>query len=158
MQPGHPLLMKKTGTAGERSSTTTGIVSVHTQGQRNRQDPETSDGVLVQKALAGDQEAFEGLLSRYEKVLFDVIYFYVGEYHEAHDVLQQVWLQLYLSLHPLLQAALCNTTRHVGREPFQAILIEAASCNPNSSIDVWRIRNFWILPVTVIGKLSTNLI
>ena len=98
MQPGLPLLMKKTGTSGERSSKTAGIVSVHTQGQRNRQDPETSDGVLVQKALAGDQEAFEALLSRYEKALFDVIYFYVGEYHEAHDVLQQVWLQLYLSL------------------------------------------------------------
>jgi RNA polymerase sigma-70 factor, ECF subfamily len=90
--------MKKTGTSGERSSKTTGIVSVQTQEQRNRQDPKTSDGILVHQALAGDQEAFEALVSRYEKALFDLIYFYVGEYHEAHDVLQQVWLQLYLSL------------------------------------------------------------
>jgi RNA polymerase sigma factor (sigma-70 family) len=90
--------MKETGTSGERSSKTTGIVSVQTQGQRNRQDPETSDGILVHQALTGDQEAFEALVSRYEKALFDLIYFCVGEYHEAHDVLQQVWLQLYLSL------------------------------------------------------------
>jgi RNA polymerase sigma-70 factor, ECF subfamily len=71
---------------------------VQTQGQRNREDPETSDGVLVQQALNGDQEAFEVLVSRYQQSLFGLIYHYVGEYREAEDVLQQVWLQLYLSL------------------------------------------------------------
>ncbi len=71
---------------------------METQGQRHTQDPETSDSVLVQQALAGNQEAFEALVSRYKKSLFALIYHYVGEYHEAHDVMQQVWLQLYLSL------------------------------------------------------------
>jgi RNA polymerase sigma-70 factor, ECF subfamily len=71
---------------------------VQTQRQRNREDPETSDGVLVQQAFNGDQEAFEALVSRYQHSLFGLIYHYVGEYHEAEDVLQQVWLQLYLSL------------------------------------------------------------
>src|SRR3989449_2190497 len=85
------------------SSQTTGMVSVQTQGQRNTLYPETSDGVLVQIALTGDQEAFEALVSRYKKSLFALIYHYVGEYHEAHDVMQQVWLQLYLSLATLRQ-------------------------------------------------------
>ncbi len=67
-------------------------------GQRNREDPETSDSFLVQQALSGNQEAFEVLVSRYKQSLFGLIYHYVGEYHEAEDVLQQVWLQLYLSL------------------------------------------------------------
>lgn len=71
--------------------------------QRNTRYAETSDGVLVQKALAGDQEAFEALVNRYKKALFGLIYRYVREYHEAHDVLQQVWLQLYLSLATLRQ-------------------------------------------------------
>jgi len=62
------------------------------------EDPEASDGALVQQALGGDQEAFEALVSRYRQSLFGLIYHYVGEYHEAEDVLQQVWLQLYLSL------------------------------------------------------------
>jgi RNA polymerase sigma-70 factor (ECF subfamily) len=67
---------------------------------------ETSDSVLLHKALAGDQEAFEALVRRYQHPLFGLIYRYVGEYHEAHDVLQHVWLQLYLSLptlHPNLR-------------------------------------------------------
>jgi len=71
---------------------------METQGYRNTRDPETSDNVLFQQALAGDQEAFEALFSRYQRSLFRLIYRYVGEYNEAHDVLQQVWLQLYLSL------------------------------------------------------------
>ncbi len=72
--------------------------SVQTRRQRNRGDPETSDSILVHQALNGDQEAFEALVSRYNKSLFGLIYHYVGEYHEAEDILQQVWLQLYLSL------------------------------------------------------------
>jgi RNA polymerase sigma factor (sigma-70 family) len=70
------------------------------------QDPEASDSILVHQALTGNQEAFEALVSRYKKALFGLIYHYVGEYHEAHDILQQVWLQLYLSLatlHPKKQ-------------------------------------------------------
>ena len=71
---------------------------METQGYRNTRDPETSDNVLFHQAVAGDQEAFEALVSRYQHLLFRFIYRYVDEYHEAHDVLQQVWLQLYLSL------------------------------------------------------------
>ncbi len=68
------------------------------QEHRKKVDPETSDGALIQQALAGDQEAFEALVYRYKPSLFQLIYHYVGECDEAYDVLQQVWLQLYLSL------------------------------------------------------------
>lgn len=61
-------------------------------------DFETSDNVLVDLVRAGDLAAFEALVSRYRRSLFRLIYRYIGEYHEAQDVLQQVWLQLYLSL------------------------------------------------------------
>ena len=71
---------------------------MQTQEDRYREDPETADSVLVQQALSGDQEAFEALVSRYKQSLFGLIYHYVGEYHEAEDILQQVWLQLYISL------------------------------------------------------------
>jgi RNA polymerase sigma factor (sigma-70 family) len=71
---------------------------MQTQEDRYREDPETADRVLVQQALNGNQDAFEVLVSRYKQSLFGLIYHYVGEYHEAEDVLQQVWLQLYLSL------------------------------------------------------------
>jgi RNA polymerase sigma factor (sigma-70 family) len=74
------------------------IGAMHTQEDRYRENPETVDSALVQQALNGDQEAFESLVRRYQQSLFGLIYHYVGEYHETEDVLQQVWLQLYLSL------------------------------------------------------------
>ena len=73
-------------------------VSVETQRYRSTEEPTTADSVLVHRALAGDQRAFEELVSRYRHSLFVLIYHYVGDCHEAQDILQQVWLQLYLSL------------------------------------------------------------
>ena len=61
-------------------------------------DPETADSVLVQQALSGDREAFEALVNRYKQSLFGLVYHYVGEYQDTEDILQNVWLQLYLSL------------------------------------------------------------
>jgi RNA polymerase sigma factor (sigma-70 family) len=68
------------------------------QGPQHTRDPKTSDNTLLHEALVDDQKAFEALVNRYQHALFGLIYRYVGDYHEAHDVLQQVWLQLYLSL------------------------------------------------------------
>ena len=72
-------------------------VSVETQRYRSTEESTTADSVLVHQALAGDQKAFEELVSRYKHSLFVLIYHYVGDCHEAQDILQQVWLQLYLS-------------------------------------------------------------
>jgi RNA polymerase sigma factor (sigma-70 family) len=60
--------------------------------------PVTSDEALAEQASAGDEEAFERLVRRYEQTLFSAIYHIVRNYHDAHDILQQVLLQLSLSL------------------------------------------------------------
>src|SRR2546423_9471852 len=62
------------------------------------QTPEISDGELVKQTLAGDQYAFEMLVRRYNVPLFNFICHCLGDYDQACDVLQQVFLQLYISL------------------------------------------------------------
>lgn len=57
------------------------------QGQRKTRAAETSDGALVQQALAGDQEAFEALVQGYRVALFRLFYRYVGEYDEVNDAM-----------------------------------------------------------------------
>ncbi len=59
---------------------------------------EASDGVLVQQVLAGNQLAFEGLVERYHTMLYRFIYHHLGEYDQACDVVQQVFLKLYIAL------------------------------------------------------------
>ena len=68
------------------------------QAHAKTQHPEIADGTLAQQALGGDQEAFETLVNRYSTNLFNFICHFLGDYHLACDILQQVFLQLYISL------------------------------------------------------------
>ncbi|HEX6553545.1 MAG TPA: RNA polymerase sigma factor [Ktedonobacteraceae bacterium] len=62
--------------------------------QRN----EVPDGVLVGQALAGDQAAFESLVNRYHHHLMGFTWGILKDHDQCYDVLQHVYLQLYLSL------------------------------------------------------------
>src|SRR5947209_10681508 len=68
------------------------------QANTKLQHEEMSDGMLAQQALAGSEWAFEVLVHRYSTPLFSFIYHFLGDYDQACDILQQVFLQLYLSL------------------------------------------------------------
>ncbi|EFH84548.1 RNA polymerase sigma factor [Ktedonobacter racemifer] len=60
------------------------------------------DAVLAQQALAGNQLAFEAMVQRYQKPLFNFIYKQLGDYDQACDVLQHVLLRFATFL-PLLE-------------------------------------------------------
>jgi len=62
------------------------------------QSPEISDGILAQQTLSGDQRAFETLVQRYSGTLFNFVCRFLADYDQACDILQQVFLQLYISL------------------------------------------------------------
>ena len=69
-----------------------------TQEQILNQPSQISDGVLAREVLGGNQRAFETLVHRYSTTLFNFIYHFVGDYDRACDILQQVFLQLFVSL------------------------------------------------------------
>jgi RNA polymerase sigma factor (sigma-70 family) len=57
-----------------------------------------SDALLAQQALAGDQQAFEIMVRRYSTPLFNFICRFLGDYDQACDVLQQVFMRFYTTL------------------------------------------------------------
>src|SRR5881628_848820 len=59
---------------------------------------EITDGVLAQQSLDGDEHAFESLVQRYNTSLFNFIYRFLGDYDQACDILQHVFIQLHTSL------------------------------------------------------------
>ncbi|TMC20237.1 MAG: RNA polymerase sigma factor [Chloroflexi bacterium] len=59
---------------------------------------EATDSVLVQETIAGNQWAFEALMERYHPLIYRFIYHRLGDYDQVCDVVQQVFLQLYISL------------------------------------------------------------
>jgi RNA polymerase sigma factor (sigma-70 family) len=67
------------------------------------QRKQVPDGVLVGQALAGDQCAFEFLVNRYHQPLVNYIRGFLKDNDQSYDVLQHVYLHLYLSLPTLSQ-------------------------------------------------------
>jgi RNA polymerase sigma factor (sigma-70 family) len=66
--------------------------------QMNKLTTSWQDGDLVKQAQAGSQVAFETLVERYRVPLLHYIAYYFGDADQRSDVLQQVLIQLYLSL------------------------------------------------------------
>jgi RNA polymerase sigma factor (sigma-70 family) len=68
------------------------------QERKTTQSLEMSDGILALQSLDGNEYAFEELVERYRPVLFKFVFNILHDYDQACDVLQQVFLQLYVSL------------------------------------------------------------
>ena len=83
---------------------------------------DASDSVLVKQIAAGDQEAFEILVRRYQTPLFNFIRRCIKDYELTHDILQHVFFQLYLHI-PKLSTNL--STLHT-REPIKSWLYQVA--------------------------------
>ncbi len=69
---------------------------IHTHA--STQAAEIADSILVRQALAGDERAFESLMSRYQTLVTHCISSYLGNGDHIWDVFQQVWLKLYRCL------------------------------------------------------------
>ena len=59
---------------------------------------ERSDWECVQKVQGGDADAFETLVRRHEKKIFNLLYRWLGDYDEAADVAQEVFLSAFRAI------------------------------------------------------------
>lgn len=66
---------------------------------RERTTPSSdADGDLIARFLAGDRAAFDSLFEKYQDYVYNIVYGIVGKSDEAHDVTQEVFVQVYRSL------------------------------------------------------------
>ncbi len=59
---------------------------------------ENEDIVLVKRCLQGEHGAFEALVRKYQKTLFNVLYQIVRDYSDAEDLTQTVLVKVYENL------------------------------------------------------------
>src|SRR5215212_1070296 len=57
--------------------------------------PSESDETLVVRCLAGDQAAFESIVVRYQRGLFNVAIRLLGSYEDARDCTQTAFVKAY---------------------------------------------------------------
>ncbi|MCP2520682.1 sigma-70 family RNA polymerase sigma factor [Candidatus Aminicenantes bacterium AC-335-A11] len=82
------------------------------------------DKELIQKVLKGEKEAFEMLVKKYQTPIVNYLYRMTGNYNDAIDFSQEVFLKAYFSLNS-----------YDFRYKFSAWLFKIAS---NLCIDKWR--------------------
>lgn len=57
-----------------------------------------SDGECVQRLQNGDTDAFEILVRRHQKTIFNLVYRMLGDYDDAAEIAQEVFLSAYRSI------------------------------------------------------------
>ena len=53
-----------------------------------------TDEILLERSKAGDRDAFDGLMTRYQSKIYSLALRLTGDVHEAEDVLQDTFLQV----------------------------------------------------------------
>jgi RNA polymerase sigma-70 factor (ECF subfamily) len=54
---------------------------------------------LIQRCLAGDQQAWEAIVRQHRRKVFNIAYKFTGKHDEAEDLTQDVFLKIFKSLH-----------------------------------------------------------
>ena len=57
-----------------------------------------TDEEIVTASLNGDPQAFEELIRRHQRLVFNIVYHYLGRRDEVEDVAQEVFLKVFRSL------------------------------------------------------------
>ena len=107
-------------------------------------DSEQLDGDLVVAALAGSQQAYAGLLKRYERPVFSIVVRIVRDRAEAEEVAQEAFLKAFRNLESYDQ----------GRK-FSSWLFKIAH---NSAIDLLRRRRLQTVPIETPGEDDRDLL
>ena len=60
-------------------------------------EPEATEA-LIERCLTGDQSAWDGIVQRHWRKVFNVAYKFVGRHDEAEDLTQDIFLKVFRSL------------------------------------------------------------
>jgi len=63
------------------------------------QPPPTETDVLIERCLAGDQDAWNQIVRQHWRKVFNLAYKFVGRHDEAEDLAQDVFLKIFKALH-----------------------------------------------------------
>jgi RNA polymerase sigma-70 factor, ECF subfamily len=74
-------------------------ISVYIYGSERRFQALLTDEMLTAHTLRGEVSAFEELINRYKHSVFAIIYRMTGQYQEAEDISQEVFLNVYQKLY-----------------------------------------------------------
>jgi RNA polymerase sigma-70 factor (ECF subfamily) len=90
--------------------------------------------LLIQGCLRGDQQAWDQIVQRYRRKVFNVAYKFVGRHEEAEDLTQDVFLKIYKSLNTFdrranFQTWLISISRNLCIDHYRSVRKERETMN-----------------------------
>ena len=82
-----------------------------------------ADDILLEHIENGDQAAFEIVMQRYSAILCKFVYTHISDYEQTRDIIQSVFLQLYMYV-PKLRA---NWSQQTSQAPLKSWLFQVAA-------------------------------
>ena len=79
------------------------------QAARNRDDSFAEDVALIHRVLAGDRQAFEPLVRKYERRVFRVTLAVLGNIEDAEEAMQDTFLKAFRHLSQFRQESRVST-------------------------------------------------
>ena len=64
--------------------------------------------MLIQRFKNGESDAFEEIVKKYQKQVYNLAYGYIGNYEDAYDISQEVFIKVYRSLDKLKDGSAFN--------------------------------------------------
>jgi RNA polymerase sigma-70 factor (ECF subfamily) len=59
----------------------------------------SEETLLIERAKKGEREAFDELYQRYKRVILNYVYRYIGNFANAEELTQEVFVRAYLNIH-----------------------------------------------------------
>ena len=103
---------------------------------------ELTDYELIGECLAGKQEAFSELITRYKKLIYSVVYNMINDKQEINDISQEVFIRIYKAL-----------DRYNPEFKFSTWSVKIAS---NYCLDVLRKRKVDFVPIEEMTDIASN--
>jgi len=63
--------------------------------EKNEMAMEENETNLIERVCSGDMHAFQEIVERYKKKVYYIAYDIVGDFHEAEDISQEVFIKMY---------------------------------------------------------------
>jgi RNA polymerase sigma-70 factor (ECF subfamily) len=80
--------------------------------QKNPDAPSEIDSGLVRAFQAGESSAFDRIVLRHKTGIFNLCYWYLGDYQEANDMAQVTFMKAFQSLHGFRYESAFSTWLH----------------------------------------------
>lgn len=104
--------------------------------------PEIPDAIdtLIQRCLAGDQDAWADIVRQYRRRVYSVAYKFTGNHEEAEDLTQDIFIKVFRALHTFdrranFQTWLISVSRNMCIDHYRSVRKERETINRDINAD-----------------------